>query len=294
MRARVEAARARGELPPVDECSLENAYYPLAKMLAAGSRQDAGVPRLIAIVGPPGSGKTTIASYLQLMFEAGYGLRAARFGIDDAYLSRDERVQLAQRVHPLFAIRGAPGTHRIEWITETIESLNAAEATSRTPLPRFDKLVDDSVPRNEWPTFLGKPDVIIFDTWLWEVDAPSEESLLVPINDREAREDSEAIWRRYAARTLARDYVPVFQGADEWVLLESPSFDATIRFRAEQEVNRKGSKSEPGRTEREAELRGFLELFERWLDLPHRTSPDHRIILDDHHEARLDSSTSRG
>lgn len=290
MRTAVGLALSAGRLPDIDETSLESAYFPLAARLVRSAQGRGTSPGTVVIAGPPGSGKSTLSAYLDVILEAGYGLRCARFGLDDVYLSKAERLDLGRRVHPLFATRGAPGTHRTEMIAPLLGALRTANEETLTALPRFDKSLDDTRPRSEWPLFVGKPDLILFDTWLWNVRPPIDGELSEPINRREAEEDPDGTWRIAAAKAFRDRYVKVFREADEWIKIEPPSWEAMIRFREEQENNRIQRMSEDARNalpKREHPIGYFLELFERWLRLPHSSEPDHRIVLDEQHSARL-------
>lgn len=274
----------------MDDASLEHAYLPLAERVVHSYRTSGVAPRTIAITGAPGSGKSTLSEYLGVMLEVGYDLRCAQFGLDDFYLSREERLELGRRVHPLFATRGVPGTHRPEMVRTLLGALRAANDHTVTALPRFDKSLDDTTPRSEWPLFVGKPDLILFDSWLWNVRPPTSEELSVPINRREADEDPDGTWRNAAAQEFRHRYVEIFCEADEWIRIEPPNREATMRFREEQERNRMDRMGESARRalpKREHSVSYFLELFERWLRLPHTSEPDHRVVLDEQHSARL-------
>jgi D-glycerate 3-kinase len=203
-------------------------------------------------------------------------------------LGKQSRIELGLRVHPLFRVRGVPGTHETEKARAVFRSLRAARPETQTALPRFDKLTDDTQPVAQWPVFVGKPDLILFDTWLWDVVPPEDEELLAPINRREREEDVDASFRLAAGRALRQHYRPLFDEADEWISLESPNWDATIRFREEQESARLSSLGKAGESlMKRASMRAFLELFERWIQLPHVTAPQYRILLDEHHAALL-------
>ncbi len=67
---------------------------------------------VIGIAGAQGSGKSTLVRDLAERL-AGDGLRVATLSLDDLYLTRAVRQDLAARVHPLFATRGVPGTHDV-------------------------------------------------------------------------------------------------------------------------------------------------------------------------------------
>lgn len=300
--ARLRRLRDEGALPFMDDGSLEHAVLPLALRLlfsegasaafAAPARRtgaeprsanSAGMPRVVALVGAPGCGKSTLSDHLAELFADALGMRVAQLSLDDLYLPLSARRCLAQRVHPLFAQRGPPGTHDVALGRSTLASLRSAQPKTLTWLPRFDKSTDDRVPDEQCSPFVGRPDWILLDAWLWEVEAPSESALLEPLNEREAREDPSGVWRRHAAQALSLDYPELFREADEWVLLESPSFDATVRFRMQQE-RALGSRA---RLQGEAEVRHFLQLFERWLALPRRSAATHRMVIDDEHRLRL-------
>ena len=57
---------------------------------------------VFGIVGLQGSGKSTLAGQVAAL-AASRGLKAAVVSLDDFYLGRQQRQQLAQEVHPLLA-----------------------------------------------------------------------------------------------------------------------------------------------------------------------------------------------
>src|SRR5688572_3692030 len=128
----------REGLPPDYLRTIDNALQPLAEMLARRARLTDHL-MLVGLCGAQGSGKTTAATALVELL-ARENLPAIALSIDDFYLPRATRAELAQHVHPLLQTRGVPGTHDVELALATIESLAGEEAT---PVPVFDKAIDD-------------------------------------------------------------------------------------------------------------------------------------------------------
>ena len=100
---------------------------------------------LVAINGSQGSGKTTVCDYLRDELQASYGLRTLSLSLDDFYLTRAQRQELAETVHPLLATRGVPGTHDMQLLADTLDALLDREP-SVIAIPRFDKALDDRCP----------------------------------------------------------------------------------------------------------------------------------------------------
>jgi D-glycerate 3-kinase len=163
-----------------------------------------GGPALIGIAGSQGSGKTTLAR------AAARAAGAAAFSLDDVYLTKAERQAMARRVHPLFATRGVPGTHDLGLAEHTIEALAAG---GRTAMPSFDKLADDRRLQAQWPVFDGRPAAILFDGWCVGATAEAQAALAAPVNDLEAREDADGVWRRAANAALAGPYAAFSAGS---------------------------------------------------------------------------------
>lgn len=103
------------------------------------------------MAGCQASGKTTLSRAAVEHFGA------AHFSIDDVYLTKAERRALAAEVHPLFAVRGPPGTHGLALARRTVETLRGAGPSDRTAIPAFDKLADDRLPRPIGPCLRARP-----------------------------------------------------------------------------------------------------------------------------------------
>lgn len=283
-RAAVDAAVDRGELKTLPEETFLEIYLPIAAKIGQRTLgRDA--PLVVALSGTPGTGKSTMAAYLAVLLRDGFGLRTAGFSMDDLYLSHDERKALAAEVHPLFATRGVPGTHRVELGLEVLERLSTAKEGEVTRLPRFSKNTDDPLPESEWPAFEGRPDVIIIDSWFWNTKVAGGNELRRPLNRREAEEDSDGTWRRTVNHALSERYGPLFSKADYWVHLEAPSWEATVRWRVDQEMDLRLElpPEERPKGDPTARLRHFLEVFERIGTRPYQGTPDVVLGLGEDH-----------
>lgn len=212
---------------------------------------------LIGIAGAQGSGKTTLAR------AAAEHWGAAHLSLDDVYLTKAEREAKGRAVHPLFAVRGPPGTHDLGLLKATVEALRAAEPDSRTPLPAFDKLADDRRPEAQWPMFAGRPSAVLVDGWCLGATAQRQAELVSPINALERQRDGQGVWRRAVNAELAGPYAEVFAGFDAILFLKAPTFDAVLDWRCEQEAGLMGLAPADLSPERRAELVVFIQGFER-------------------------------
>lgn len=212
---------------------------------------------LIGIAGAQGSGKTTLARL------AAERLGAAHLSLDDVYLTKAERAEKGRAVHPLFAVRGPPGTHDLRLLEATVAALRAAGPDSRTPLPSFDKLTDDRRPEADGPMFAGRPSAVLVDGWCLGAAPQAEADLAAPINALEREQDGQGLWRRAVNAELAGPYADVFARFDAILFLKAPSFDAVLDWRCEQEAGLRGLAPADLPAERRAELAVFIQAFER-------------------------------
>ena len=221
------------------------------------ARANADRPPLIGIAGPQGSGKTTLAR------AAAATLGGAAFSLDDVYLTRAERIALAGEMHPLFTVRGPPGTHDLDLADRTVAALRAAGPASGTPLPAFDKLADDRAAQAAWPVFRGRPAAILVDGWCLGATRQAAADLVQPINALEREEDPHAIWRGHADACLAGRYQAFFRGFDAIIFLAAARFDAVLDWRCEQEAGLLGIAVADLPPDRRDALARFIQHFER-------------------------------
>ena len=208
-------------------------YLPLAAEIQVW-REDSST-LLLGINGAQGTGKSTLAEFLELVTAAMYGWRCAVLSIDDFYLTRAERQQLGKDVHPLLVTRGVPGTHDTELLARTLVALRELGEGESLSLPRFDKSTDDRAPAADWPRVLGPLDLVILEGWCVGSAAGDPAELRTPVNALEGDEDADRAWRSWVEQRLSEDYEPLFGMLDRLVLLAAPSWDAVYRWRLEQE-----------------------------------------------------------
>jgi D-glycerate 3-kinase len=187
-----------------------------------------GEPIVAGLAGAQGSGKSTMAPRLAARLSDA-GLRTYVLALDDFYLTRDERAELARTVHPLLATRGVPGTHDVGLLADTLDALFAGQAVK---VPLFDKAADD---RAGWRRLDSAADVILLEGWCVGARPEPDQRLAAPINALERDEDVDGAWRKWVNYRLASDYAALFGRLDLRIMLRAPSFDVVLGWRTEQE-----------------------------------------------------------
>lgn len=232
-------------------------------------------PQVIGISGAQGTGKSTLANMLVARFCA-EGLSAAAVSLDDYYLNKARRQQLAQTEHPLLALRGVPGTHDI---ASAIKDAKAVLAGRPVALPQFDKALDEPAA----PLAEQQLDILIVEGWCLGVTAQSDAELSQPVNELEANEDADGRWRHYVNTQLAGRYADYWQLLNPLIWLNAPDWHCVCRWRAKQEQQlwqRRGSGMN------DTELARFMLSFQRltqasWQQLPQQANMI--ITLDQQH-----------
>ncbi|HYC73669.1 kinase [Brevundimonas sp.] len=223
-------------------------------LIAAGPKHR---PPLIAIVGAQGSGKTTLAR------EAAERFGAAQISIDDVYLTRAERGALARELHPLFVVRGPPGTHDLALLQDLIDGLSAAAPGDETLIPDFDKRGDDRWPVERWRRFTGRPSAVLIDAWCLGALPQDEAALAAPVNALERDHDPDGDWRRAVNGFVAGPYAAFAARFDAILFLQAPGFEVVLDWRCQQEADLLGLAPADLPPEERARLAGFIQYFER-------------------------------
>ena len=216
-------------------------------------------PFLLGISGLQGSGKSTLARAMTGL-AARRGWPAATLSLDDVYLTHAGRQALARTVHPLLATRGVPGTHDAGLLRDTLDGLGAAAPWRPALVPRFDKGLDDRMPRAMWPVITTAPRLIVLEGWCLGVPAEDEDALVRPLNALERNEDVDRRWRRWVNSQLA-GYAPLWQRLDSLVALQAPDWQIVRRWRGEAERPLRASRAPQAMDA--AALDRFLQHYER-------------------------------
>ncbi len=276
-------------LPPEFRLTAERFYLPLAARLP--SLQPPGRPLLLGINGAQGTGKSTLAEFLDLVSRDCFGWRNAIMSIDDFYLTRAERAALADDIHPLLAVRGVPGTHDTALLTTTLDQLVALSPGDTVQVPRFDKANDDRSPTAS--IVEGPLDMVILEGWCVGSCPQDKAALREPVNELEREQDPDARWRTFVNDSLARAYAPIFERLDALFFLKAPSFDAVFRWRLEQEQKLADASDADAASIMNTEQVGrFIRYYERLTrhnleSLPSRSElvltldEDHAVVADD-------------
>ena len=243
--------------------------------------------KIIGLTGGQGSGKSTIAQILKIILRVGYNLNTVIFSIDDFYKTLKERKNMSIKVSPLFLTRGVPGTHDTKLLKKCIKALKRNKFT-QIQIPKFDKSIDDRLPKKKWQNIKDKPQIVIFEGWCVGVTPQKKKDLLVPVNRLEREKDKKKVWRNRVNVELKNDYHKIFKLIDKIIFLKVPSFKHVYKWRQLQE--RKLKKFSKGKkTMNKDQIKNFIMYYERLTKhmLKNLSSKANTIInIDDQHRLK--------
>lgn len=256
----LEDAIKAERLPPEFIETIERFYQPMADHLAKAQRGQKNGPLVVGVNGGQGSGKSTLALFLKLLLAEAHGLKTAVLSLDDLYLTRAERMALAETVHPLLITRGVPGTHDVGMGMRLLDQLASFEAVQ---MPHFDKAQDDRAPEASWAAVVGPVDIILFEGWCVGATAKDVAALGTPVNALERDEDPDGTWRTFVNAQLAGPYAALFARLDHLVMLKVPNFESVEAFRTLQETKLRDKASVGSGLMDDAAIRRFIMHYER-------------------------------
>jgi D-glycerate 3-kinase len=187
----------------------------------------------------------------------------ATLSIDDLYLTRTQRQQLADTVHPLLQTRGVPATHDVALGVHILHQLQHASANTPIHIPIFDKARDDRLTQTRCQH--GKVDIVLFEGWCVGTPPQPKQYLLTPINQLEAEDDPLGIWRKYVNQQLVEVYPALFASIQHLIVLQAPSFECVYGWRRlqEQKLAAKHVNDKTSGVMNDAQLQRFIMYYER-------------------------------
>ena len=250
------------------------------------------------VAGGQGSGKSTFAMLLGLVFERVFGLRTVSLSLDDFYLTLSERRVLSAEINPLLATRGVPGTHDVDLMNRSIEEICSGKTTQ---IPRFDKAVDDR--KKVFEPVAAGVDILIVEGWClgakgYTNSDEDQLSLCAPLNALEADEDAACAWRNVVNKQLnGEGYQTLFESFDALFYLAVPDWNAVLRWRSLQEAKLIETQRSKNKTMDQSGIARFIMFYERITRKMLKEMPataDFTFNLNENHQfvSVIDNSTS--
>ena len=253
----------------------EKWFLPLIEELAQKQKTN-NKQLVIGINGAQGSGKSTVSDLIVEALEKLHKLKACTLSIDDFYLTKAERHELAKTVHPMLETRGVPGTHDVELALDVLETLKQQKPLK---LPRFHKALDDRAPECDFTPVDGTVDVVILEGWCVGAVPQQAEALEPAVNTLEANEDADGLWRKFVNKNLSESYQTLFSKLDVLIMLKAPSFDCVYNWRVEQETRLRAKLESEGKSTTAlmdaAQIERFIQFYQRLTDHLIATLPEH-------------------
>ncbi len=216
-------------------------------------------PFIVGLSGGQGSGKTTLSEKLEelLILEK---VSCCVLSLDDFYLSKAKRRELAVHIHPLAFTRGVPGTHDVDLLREILANLSKTNLTSKVKIPIFSKLSDDLLPKEKWRTCSPSPRIILIEGWC--IGAQPSFLIKSPKTSWEKKNDPEGLWKSWT-REESIKYQTIWETLDFMIFIKQDNFEHIVNNRWNQEVKNlenAGAKHSVS----QQDIREFCYHFESW------------------------------
>ena len=223
--------------------------------------------------GSQGSGKSTLGKLLKLVIEKFYKKKVMLLSIDDYYLSKNQRLKLSKKIHPLLLTRGVPGTHDIKALKYHINQFQNQNFPISTPI--FNKLKDDISKKRK---VINNAQILLLEGWCCGSAPIANKYLFKNINTLENTYDKNTNWRKYYNSLLRNEYKSVFSLFDKKIYIKAPSFKYALEWRYLQEKSN-ASKSNNKNVMNKVKLQEFIQHYEKLTKWMMLTMPNQADIL---------------
>jgi D-glycerate 3-kinase len=237
-------------------------------------------PYFVGLAGGQGTGKTTSSSLIKIILTKYFKLKVFKISIDDFYKTRNERISLSKKVHPMLLTRGVPGTHDIDMMLKFFKKVKNKKF-KRLKLPTFNKAIDDRFNKKRWYDLKEKPDVIIFEGWCVGAKAEKNNTLNKTINLMEKNKDKKKIWRKYVNQQLKSKYKNLYSQLNCLIYLRAKNFNLLQKWRLKQErklllSSKKNSKLKIMNKE---DVLSFMQTYQRVTQNMFKNMPKYASII---------------
>ena len=237
-------------------------------------------PYFVGLAGGQGTGKTTISSIIKIILEKYFKLKVYKISIDDFYKTREERIALSKKVHPMLLTRGVPGTHDINMMLDFFKK-SKSKKFKEMKLPNFNKAIDDRFPKNKWNKINKRPDVIIFEGWCVGARAETNKTLKKSINSMEKANDHKLFWRKYVNQQLKTKYKKLYSQLNCMIYLKAKNFSLLQKWRLKQEHKLwlKTKKKGGHKIMSKGDVINFMQAYERITQNMFKNTPKYASII---------------
>lgn len=237
---------------------IESIATKLLKLIIEKS-EGSSKPFIVGLSGSQGSGKTTLCEKLEELL-INKKVSYCVLSLDDFYLSKEKRRELADRIHPLTFTRGVPGTHDVNLLREILANLSEKSPRNKIKIPIFSKLSDDLLSKKQWRICPAFPRIIIIEGWC--VGAKPSFLTKSPQTSWEKTNDPNGLWKSWTKKESAK-YQSIWATLNFMVFIKQDDFEQVINNRWNQEIKNSEKAGVKLAISRE-EIREFCCHFESW------------------------------
>ena len=213
--------------------SLKKIYIPISFWIENKYKKK-GETLFLGFCGGQGSGKTTATRILKIILTKFFERRIHVSSIDEFYKTSEDRIKMANEIHPLFKTRGVPGTHDINLVKKFFYIIKKKKF-KKIKLPKFEKAADNRLKKKYWYNIKQKPEIVILEGWCVGARPQSSSLIKKPINILEKYEDKDLKWRKYVNEKLKKEYKKLFAMIDHFIFMKIPNFKMVFKWRLLQE-----------------------------------------------------------